>query len=65
VTVTLPNLGPVTALLKLDGSAVAVTITAENDGAVPILENGLARLIEQMEGAGLTPAEISIAHAAA
>ena len=65
VTVTLPNLGPVTALLKLDGSAVAVTITAENDGAVPVLESGLARLIEQMEGAGLSPAEMSITHAAA
>ncbi|HIJ82041.1 MAG TPA: flagellar hook-length control protein FliK, partial [Desulfuromonadales bacterium] len=54
-----------TALLTLDGGAVAVTITAENDGAVTILETGRARLIEQMEGAGLTPAAMSIGHAAA
>jgi hypothetical protein len=65
VTVTLPNLGPVTAQLNLDGNAVAVIITAENDGAVATLETGRARLIEQLEGAGLIPAAMSICHAAA
>jgi hypothetical protein len=65
VTINLPNLGPVTAQLTLDGIGVAVAITAENGGAVPILETGRARLIEQLEGAGLTPAAMSIGHAAA
>ncbi|HIJ87796.1 MAG TPA: flagellar hook-length control protein FliK [Desulfuromonadales bacterium] len=65
VTITLPNLGPVTALLTLDGSAVAVAITAENDASVAIMETGRARLIEQLEGAGLTPAALKISHAAA
>ena len=65
VTVSLPNLGPVTAQLTLDGIGIAVAIAAENGGAVPILETGRARLIEQLEGAGLTPAAMSISHAAA
>jgi hypothetical protein len=65
VTVSLPNLGLVTAQLNLDGSAVAVTITADNDGAVSILETGRVRLVEQLEGAGLTPTGMSIGHAAA
>ncbi|MFZ4858772.1 MAG: flagellar hook-length control protein FliK [Desulfuromonadaceae bacterium] len=65
VTVTLPALGSVTALLTLDGTGVAVTITAENGGTVPILESGRSRLIEQLESAGLTPAAMSIGHAAA
>jgi len=64
VTVTLPNLGPVTALLTLDGIRVAVKITADNSATVPVLEDGRARLVEQLEGAGLTPAEMSISHAA-
>jgi hypothetical protein len=65
VTVTLPHLGPVTAQLTLDGSAVAVTITAEQSGTVPILETGRERLSDQFEGAGLTPVAMSIGHAAA
>lgn len=65
VTMNLPHLGPVTALLRLDGTCVSITITAENSTAVPVLETGRARLAEQLEGAGLTPAEMSIRHAAA
>jgi hypothetical protein len=65
VTLNLPGLGPVTALLTLDGVGVAVTIIAEKGGAIPILETGRTRLIEQLEGAGLTPAAMSIRHAAA
>lgn len=64
VTVTLPHLGPVTALLTLDGSAVAVKIRAENGATVPLLEGGRARLTEQLEGAGLVPAEMSMSHEA-
>lgn len=65
VTITLPNLGPITALLSLDGTHVAVKVTAEMGESVPILEEGRGRLREQLEGAGLTPAEVSIRHAAA
>lgn len=64
VTVTLPHLGPVTALLTLDGSAVAVKIRAEKGATVPLLEGGRARLAEQLEGAGLVPAEMSMRHEA-
>jgi hypothetical protein len=65
VTVTLPHLGAVTALLTLDGSHVAVKVSVEDISAVPILEAGRARLAEQLEGAGLEPVEMSINHAAA
>jgi hypothetical protein len=65
VTVNLPNLGAVSALLTLDGSRVAVKVTVENSAALPVLESGKARLTEQLEGAGLTPAAMSISHEAA
>ena len=65
VTISLPNLGPVTASLVLDGSRVAVTVQAENSSAVPVLESGRERLTEQLEGAGLTPAGMSFGHAGA
>jgi hypothetical protein len=65
VTINLPNLGPVTALLALDGTRIAVKVHAENGATVPVLESGRVRLVEQLEGAGLTPAEMSIGHAAA
>lgn len=62
VSITLPHLGPVTATLRLDGERVAVKITADESAIVPVLEGGRVRLIEQLEGAGLTPAEMSIGH---
>lgn len=65
VTISLPHLGPITALLTLDGSRVAVKVRAENSATVPVLEAGRARLAEQLEGAGLDPTEMSIGHAAA
>lgn len=65
VTITLPHLGPVTALLTLDGTRLAVKVTVEDSATVPVLEAGRARLGEQLEGAGLMPAEMSISHAAA
>jgi hypothetical protein len=64
ISISLPNLGPVTALLTLDGTRVAIKVTAENSAAVPALEDGRSLLVEQLEGAGLTPAEMSISHAA-
>lgn len=65
ITVTMPRLGPVTAMLTLDGARLAVKLKAENNTTVAVLEEGRARLVEQLEGAGLTPAEMSISHAAA
>ena len=64
VTVNLPHLGPVSAQLAFDGTRVAIKIHAENRATIPILEDGRARLVEQLEGAGLTPAEMSVGHAA-
>ncbi len=65
VTINLPRLGAITAMLNLDGKRVAVKISAETSTTVPILEAGRARLTEQMEGAGLDPSEMSISHEAA
>ncbi|MFA7404307.1 MAG: flagellar hook-length control protein FliK [Pelobacteraceae bacterium] len=65
VTINLPHLGPVTAQLTLDGARVAVRVAVEESATVPILEAGRARLGEQLEGAGLTPSELSISHASA
>jgi len=62
VTMDLPNLGPITARLTLDGTNVSIKVHAENSTAVPVLETGRMRLVEQLEGAGLTPAELSIGH---
>lgn len=62
VTLTLPRLGAVTAKLSLDGMRVAIKVSAENDTTVPVLEEGRARLVEQLEGAGFAPAEMSIRH---
>lgn len=64
VTVSLPNLGGVTARLSLDGNHVAIRISATDDQSVLILEKGKLQLTEQLEGAGLTPSELSISHAA-
>ena len=65
VTVTLPHLGPVTALLRLDGASVAVKISAGKAETVPLLEAGRVRLAEQFDGAGLTSGEMSMSHEAA
>jgi hypothetical protein len=62
VTINLPSLGPVTALLALDGTRIAVKVHAQDGATVPVLETGRARLAEQLEGAGLTPVEMSINH---
>lgn len=65
VTLNLPNLGAITAQIALDGITISVTVTATNADAVPILETGRSRLVEQLESAGLKPSAMSICHAAA
>jgi hypothetical protein len=64
VSINLPHLGQVTALLAFDGTHVAIKISAALVETVPVMEAGRARLTEQLEGAGLDPAEMSISHAA-
>jgi hypothetical protein len=63
VAITLPRLGGVTARLILDGSRVSVKIGAEESAAVATLEAGRQQLVDQLEGAGLTPTEMSVSHA--
>ncbi len=65
ITITLPHLGPVTAQLTLDGTSVAIKVNVEDGANVPVLEEGRTRLVGQLEGAGLTPAELAISHVAA
>lgn len=65
VTITLPHLGSVTAQIALNGTRAVIKVHAEQSATVSILESGRARLVEQMEGAGLIPADMSISHAAA
>lgn len=60
INITLPNLGPVSALLTFDGSQVSVKVNVEDALTVQKLEDGRYRLIEQLEGAGLTPAAMNI-----
>ncbi|OGU15186.1 MAG: hypothetical protein A2076_15805 [Geobacteraceae bacterium GWC2_53_11] len=65
VSISLPNIGPVTASLSLDGTRIVVTVVAEESSAIPVLESGRVRLTEQLEGAGLTPAGMNFNHAGA
>jgi translation initiation factor IF-1 len=63
ITISLPLLGSVTVRLGLDGTRVAVAVTAENSLSVPFLEMAREQLTVQLEGAGLTPTEMRISHA--
>lgn len=65
VSFSMPNLGQVTSLLTFDGERIGIKIHAEKGDSVPLLEAGRARLIEQLEGAGLKAAEMTIGHAVA
>ncbi|MDD2897310.1 MAG: flagellar hook-length control protein FliK [Desulfuromonadaceae bacterium] len=64
VSIHLPHLGSVTAVLTLDGTHTGIRVRAENSTTVTIMESGKTRLIEQLQGAGLTPAEMSFSHVA-
>ncbi len=63
VHLNLARLGPVGVKLSLDGTRVSLTIHAEENSTVPVLEAGRTVLAEQLEAAGLTPAEIVIQNA--
>lgn len=64
VAINLPRLGPLTARLVLDGQRVSVDVQTENSGVLAELDSGRGRLAEQLEAAGLTPADVTVRHAA-
>jgi hypothetical protein len=55
-----PGLGGIVARLKLDGNQVRIDIQASREESVELLDSERARLLEQLQGAGLEPAEIRI-----
>jgi hypothetical protein len=63
VHLNLARLGPVGVKLSLDGSRISLSIRTEENSTVPVLEAGKSVLVEQLEAAGLTPAEIVIQNA--
>lgn len=64
VGITLPQLGPINVRLVLDGTRISLDLRAEDNEVVALLDAGRARLSEQLEAAGLTPADMNIRYAA-
>jgi hypothetical protein len=60
--VDLPRLGAVSARLTLDGTRVAIELRAGESGAVELLGRERGKLVEQLQAAGLEPAEIGVLH---
>lgn len=60
ITLTLPNLGEISAKIKLDATGISVKFIADKSETISALESGRARLLEQFEGAGLKTLEMSI-----
>lgn len=60
--IDLPRLGSVSARLKLDGTRISIDLTAGDAGSTDLLESGRPALVEQLQAAGLQPAEIGIRH---
>lgn len=58
----LPRLGTVAAHLTLDGNRVALDLCAGEPASVELLEKGRGKLVEQLQAAGLEPAEIGVRH---
>lgn len=56
----MPQLGHVSATLKLDGTRVSVELGAPKPGAAELLKAGIGRLASQLEASGFTPSEIGI-----
>lgn len=58
----LPKLGTITARLRLDNSRVSVDIHTSEAAVGRMLDAGRPALVEQLQAAGLDPAEIGISH---
>jgi hypothetical protein len=62
VRLDLPRLGAIKANVTLDGSRVTVSFAVGEAGSVALLDNGRPHLVEQLQAAGLNPAEIGVRH---
>jgi hypothetical protein len=62
--IELPMLGEVSARLKLDGKRVSIDFGVGELSSAGVLDTGKARLIEQLQAAGLTPEKIGVQHEA-
>ena len=62
--IDLPGLGTISARLKLDGTRVSIALSAVDAASTVLLESGRPALVEQLQAAGLEPAEIGIRHVA-
>ena len=60
----LPQLGTISARLRLDGSRISIDFHAADEAAVDLLTVGRPALIEQLQVAGLDPGEIGVRHEA-
>lgn len=60
----LPELGSISARLTVDGSRVSIDFRAGTAASAALLDNGRPMLVEQLQAAGLNPAEIGIRHEA-
>lgn len=58
----LPKLGAINVRLTLDNGRVGIDLRAANAGSAVLLEAARPALVEQLEAAGLKPAEIGIRH---
>lgn len=64
VDINLPRLGPINVRLALDGIRISLDVQAGNSSVVSQLDAGRMRLADQLEAAGLIPADMNISHAA-
>lgn len=64
LTLHLPRLGQVQAVLNLRESRLDLQITADDPATAPLLEAGMAELQEQLQAAGLEPGTLQVQHGA-
>jgi hypothetical protein len=57
---SLPNLGPITARLRLDSHGVEVQLTVREPATASIIRTGVAPLVGGLESAGLKLAGIAV-----
>ncbi|MBI2354675.1 MAG: flagellar hook-length control protein FliK [Deltaproteobacteria bacterium] len=62
LSLDLPKLGPVNARLILENGRISIDLRAGNAASAVLLDAARPALIEQLQAAGLSPAEIGIRH---
>jgi hypothetical protein len=60
----LPTLGVISARLTVDGSRVSINFKTSSATSAALMDSARPVLVEQLQAAGLTPAEIGIRHEA-